>query len=103
MTRRRQADRRGGRQAARIAGIDPARAEGEAAAVQAARAKRRGASLATHPLYARRPSSFRGARAMWAGSAASGRIDAAPAALVNRRVAQLNGCPSWTRSPRRDR
>ena len=41
---------------------------------------------------ARRPSIFRGARAMWTGLGASGLIDGRLAALVNRRVAALNGC-----------
>ena len=45
-----------------------------------------------HLVYARRPSIFRGARAMWTGLDASGLLDPALKALVNRRVAALNGC-----------
>lgn len=51
-----------------------------------------GAPLLNHLLYARRPSIFRGARAMWTGIEASGLIDPRLRALINRRVASLNGC-----------
>ena len=57
-----------------------------------AQAKKWGAPLLNHLVYARRPSIFRGARAMWAGIDASGLIDAKLRALINRRVAFLNGC-----------
>ena len=57
-----------------------------------AQAKTWGAPLLNHLVYARRPSIFRGARAMWAGIDASGLIDAKLRALINRRVASLNGC-----------
>ena len=57
-----------------------------------AQAKRWGAPLLNHLVYARRPSIFRGARAMWQGIDASGLIDARLQALLNRRVASLNGC-----------
>jgi len=43
-------------------------------------------------LYARRPSIFRGVRGMWTGIDHSGLIDAGLRALLNRRVAALNGC-----------
>jgi hypothetical protein len=45
-----------------------------------------------HLLYARRPSIYRGVRAMWSGLDASGLIDGKLQALLNRRVASLNGC-----------
>jgi hypothetical protein len=45
-----------------------------------------------HLVYARRPSIFRGARGMWQGLDASGLIDGQLQALLNRRVASLNGC-----------
>jgi hypothetical protein len=60
--------------------------------VLAAQAKRWGAPLSNHLLYARRASIFRGVRGMWSGLEASGLIDGALAALINRRVAALNGC-----------
>ncbi|HEV7474293.1 MAG TPA: hypothetical protein VGN90_09590 [Pyrinomonadaceae bacterium] len=51
-----------------------------------------GAPLLNHLVYARRPTIFRGARAMWTGLDGSGLLDPALGALVNRRVAALNGC-----------
>ena len=77
---------------ARIAGVEAERAEGYVKRVFAAQARRWGAPLLNHLLYARRPSIFRGARAMWQGIEESGLIDARLQALVNRRVAALNGC-----------
>lgn len=76
----------------RIPGIDPAKAEGAVLAVLKAQADRWGAPLINHLLYARRPSIFRGARAMWTGLDQSGLIDGKLQALINRRVAYLNGC-----------
>ena len=76
----------------RVGGIDPDRAEGYVRAVLEAQAKKWGAPLLNHLLYARRPSIFRGARAMWAGLDSSGLIDGGLTALINRRVAALNGC-----------
>ncbi len=60
--------------------------------VFAAQAKKWGAPLLNHLIYARRPSIFRGARGMWMGIDASGLVDGRIQALVNRRVASLNGC-----------
>jgi hypothetical protein len=57
-----------------------------------AQTKAWGAPLLNHLIYARRPSIFRGARAMWTGIDASGLIGASLRALINRRVASLNGC-----------
>ncbi len=57
-----------------------------------AQAKAWGAPLLNHLIYARRPTIFRGARGMWTGIDASGLIDASLRALINRRVASLNGC-----------
>jgi alkylhydroperoxidase family enzyme len=51
-----------------------------------------GAPLLNHLIYARRPSIFRGARAMWTGIEASGLIEPSLRALINRRIAALNGC-----------
>jgi alkylhydroperoxidase family enzyme len=78
----------------RIPGIDPnvEGLGGEVARVLAAQTKRWGAPLKNHLLYARRPTIFRGARAMWGGLDASGLLDPALIALVNRRIAILNGC-----------
>ena len=51
-----------------------------------------GEVLAPYPLYARRPTIFRAVQSMWAALAQSGLIDRGLVALVNRRVASLNGC-----------
>jgi DNA-binding HxlR family transcriptional regulator len=61
-------------------------------AVFEAQTKRWGAPLLNHLLYARRPLIFRGIRAMFSGIDSSGLIDDQLKALVNRRVASLNGC-----------
>ncbi len=78
---------------ARIEGVPPSEAGDEyVEKVLAAQAKLWGAPLLNHLVYARRPSIFRGVRGMWAGLDASGLIDGRLKALVNRRVAALNGC-----------
>jgi hypothetical protein len=77
---------------ARIEGADESGVENYIKRVFEAQAKKWGAPLLNHLLYARRPSIFRGVRAMWNGIEASGLIDAKLQALVNRRVAAINGC-----------
>ena len=77
----------------RIEGVNPEEVEDAyVRRVLEAQAKRWGSPLLNHLVYARRPPIFRGARAMWQGLEASGLIDARLQALVNRRVAALNGC-----------
>lgn len=76
----------------RITGVDPGEVDELTRAVFEAQARKWGAPLLNHTLYARRPTIFRGARAMWAGLDQSGLIDGTLAALVNTRVAALNGC-----------
>ncbi len=76
----------------RIEGIRPEEADDYARRVFTAQARKWGAPLANHLVYARRPTIFRGARAMWQGLDGSGLLDARLVALVNRRVASLNGC-----------
>ncbi|MCA1633809.1 MAG: hypothetical protein LC802_08845 [Acidobacteria bacterium] len=77
----------------RIEGVNPEEVgDGYVRRVLEAQARSWGAPLLNHLLYARRPSIFRGARAMWQGIEASGLVDARLQALVNRRVAALNGC-----------
>lgn len=51
-----------------------------------------GSKLQPYKLYARRPSIFKAVIGMWGGLAESGLIDAQLTALINRRVAALNGC-----------
>ena len=77
---------------ARIPGIDPAAADVPVRAVLEAQAKKWGGPLLNHLIYARRPTIFRAVRGMWSGIDASGLIDGALAAIINRRVAALNGC-----------
>jgi hypothetical protein len=77
---------------ARVEGVDPGRTEKRVRAVLEAQAKRWGGPLLNHLVYARRPTIFRGVRAMWGGLEASGLVDPRLVALVNRRVATLNGC-----------
>jgi len=77
---------------ARIYGVDPERAQGPIRAVFEAQIKQWGAPLLNHLVYARRPTIFRGVRAMYSGLDSSSLIDAKLVSLINRRVAAINGC-----------
>lgn len=77
---------------ARIEDADAQTVEGYIKRVFEAQRQKWGAPLLNHLLYARRPTIFRGARGMWGGIEASGLIDGELQALVNRRVAAINGC-----------
>jgi alkylhydroperoxidase family enzyme len=77
---------------ARIANVKIEEADKYITAVLEAQRKAWGAPLLNHLLYARRPTIFRGARAMWGAIEESGLVDASLRALINRRVAFLNGC-----------
>jgi hypothetical protein len=77
----------------RIQPVDPDHVEPPVRAVLSLQAERWGAPLGPYLLYARRPTIFRAVRGMWAGLDGSGLVDAATRALLNRRVAMLNGCP----------
>jgi hypothetical protein len=76
----------------RIKGVTPEEADDYARRVFEAQTRKWGAPLTNHLVYARRPTIFRGARAMWQGLGGSGLIDGRLIALVNRRVAAINGC-----------
>ena len=76
----------------RIEGVRPEEADDYARRVFEAQTKKWGAPLTNHLVYARRPTIFRGARGMWQGLYGSGLIDPPLTALVNRRVASINGC-----------
>jgi len=76
----------------RIEPAIPDQVENSTKKVLDAQAKKWGAPLLNHLLYARRPTIFRGVRAMWTGIEASGKIDHRLQALINRRVAAINGC-----------
>lgn len=77
---------------ARVKGVNPEGVESSIRKVFEAQRESWGAPLLNHLLYARRPTVFRGVRAMWTGIDGSGLIDEKLVALVNRRVAFLNGC-----------
>lgn len=77
---------------ARIEGVNPEAVERQIKSVLDAQMKAWGGPLLNHLIYARRPTIFRGARAMWTGIEASQQIAPALRALINRRVAFLNGC-----------
>jgi hypothetical protein len=77
---------------ARIDGVDPAEVDSYTRKVLEAQAKTWGSPLLNHLVYARRASILRGVRGMWTGLASSGLIDENLQALVNRRVAAINGC-----------
>ena len=76
----------------RIEGVNPARTERRVRSVLEVQAEKWGAPLSNRLLYARRPSIFRGVRAMRVGLDASGLLDPKLDALLNRRLAALNGC-----------
>jgi alkylhydroperoxidase family enzyme len=77
---------------ARVADVNVEEAERYVKDVLEAQRKTWGAPLLNHLIYARRPSIFCGARGMWTGIESSGLIDASLRALINRRVASINGC-----------
>ncbi|HEX8285209.1 MAG TPA: hypothetical protein VF588_17765 [Pyrinomonadaceae bacterium] len=76
----------------RIKGVKPEEADDYARRVFEAQTRKWGAPLVNHLVHARRPTIFRGARAMWQGLDGSGLLDPKLIALVNRRVAAINGC-----------
>ena len=76
----------------RIEGIDPEATEPRIKAVLDAQAERWGAPLRNFLVYARVPAIFRAVRGMWAGVGSAGLLDGGLHALLNRRVAALNGC-----------
>ena len=84
--------KKGGSAVTRIDGVDPDHAQGPMKAIFEAQINKWGAPLLNHLLYARRPTIFRGVRAMWTGLDSSGLIDGKLLSLINRRVAAINGC-----------
>ena len=85
-------DDRDGAERARVGGVRPGDAPAAIAKVLDAQARHWGAPLANHLVYARRPELFRGVRGMWAALNRDAILPEALVALVNRRVAALNGC-----------
>ena len=76
----------------RIEGVNPEEADDYARRVFKAQTEQWGAPLIAQLVHARRPTIFRGVRAMWTGLEGSGLLDARLVALLNRRVAWHNGC-----------
>lgn len=76
----------------RVPEIDPENVTGPVAAVLNAQRKRWGAPLNPYLVYGRRPALLRAVQGMWAGVDSEGLLGEALLALVNRRVASLNGC-----------
>jgi hypothetical protein len=76
----------------RIPEVDPAGTSGYTASILEAQARTWGAPLNNHLLYAHRPTLFRAVRGMWTGIDRDGLLGTALLALINRRVASLNGC-----------
>ena len=77
---------------ARIAGVNFGEVDRYTKDVLDAQQKKWGTPLLNHLVYARRPTIFRGARAMWTGIESSGLIEAKLQALINRRIASINRC-----------
>jgi hypothetical protein len=76
----------------RIEGADPAGLETPIRRVLQGQAEIWGAPLANHLVYARRPSLFRAFRGVWLVLNKDTVLDEKLVALVNRRVAGINGC-----------
>ena len=76
----------------RIGGVDPRSVDGYAQKLFAAQAKTWGAPLANHLIYARRPKLLRAVRGMWNALDHDTVLGERLVAMVNRRVAKLNGC-----------
>ena len=76
----------------RVEGVDPAQATSYTARIFAAQTESWGAPLLNHLVYARRPALFKAVRGMWTSLDSDGLLGEGLVPLVNRRVAQLNGC-----------
>ena len=76
----------------RIHPVDPAQTTGYVAKVLGAQAETWGAALNNHLIYAHRPDLFRAVRGMWMALGKDELLDERLVALLNRRVAALNGC-----------
>ena len=77
---------------ARIPAVNPADTSGYVARVLTAQTTYWGAPLNNHLLYAHRPDLFKAVRGMWTAVDKEGLLGGALLALINRRVASLNGC-----------
>jgi len=78
--------------AQRIPGIDPSTADDDLRKAFQQQTRKWGAPLGPHLVYARRPSILKAALGMWGGIGQSKLVDHGLQAMLNRRVAQINGC-----------
>ena len=76
----------------RLPEVDLEQTEGYVARVLKAQAKTWGGPLLNHLIYARRPTLFQAVRGMFTAVDKDVLVGPQLIALVNRRVAQLNGC-----------
>lgn len=76
----------------RIAGVDPVTLGEREQRIFEGQQKKWGQELANHRIYARVPEIFHGVQGMWRGLGAAGKLEPTLLALLNRRVAILNGC-----------
>jgi len=77
---------------ARIKGLQKDQVDARISRVFEQQVEKWGATLEPYEIYARRPSIFHAVMGMWGGLTASGLLDTSLTSLVNRRVAELNGC-----------
>jgi len=77
---------------ARLPGVDPDQVAGPIKTVFDSQTRKWGAPLLPYLLYGRQPALFRAVTGMWAGLHTAGLLDPGLVALVNRRVASINGC-----------
>jgi hypothetical protein len=77
---------------ARITGVDTNRSEPAKRQVFDRQIEEWGVTLEPYEIYARRPSVFHAVLGIWGGLKSSGLLDRKLTTLVNRRVAELNGC-----------
>ena len=76
----------------RVPPVEPTEAAPHIRRVLDGQTKVWGGPLLNHLVYARRPDLFRAVRGMWAGLNRDQLLPPTTVALVNRRVASLNGC-----------
>jgi hypothetical protein len=76
----------------RLSGLDKENVAADLRAVMERQEERYGSVLYNHAVLARRPSIFRGFRAMWDGLEANALLPARLVDLINVRVASLVGC-----------
>jgi alkylhydroperoxidase family enzyme len=76
----------------RVSGVERGQVDASIEKAFQGQERKWGEVLAPYPVYARRPTIFRAVQSMWVALAQSGLVDRGLVALVNRRVASLNGC-----------